>query len=100
MLKISTINGTNHRRLVLEGKLIGPWAAELRFACEVAKTDLPAGGLLIDMKSVTAISQEGESVLLELMKSGIKFRCRGVFTRHVMKQIALRANGKLRGIQE
>jgi hypothetical protein len=91
MLKISIVDGTNQRRLVVEGKLIGPWAAELRSACEVAKTDRPATGLLIDMKNVTAISREGENVLLELMKAGVKFRCRGVFTKQVLKQIARRA---------
>jgi hypothetical protein len=91
MLKISIVDGTNQRRLVVEGKLIGPWAAELRSACEVARADRPAAGLLIDMKNVTAISQEGENVLLELMKAGVKFRCRGVFTKQVLKQIARRA---------
>ncbi len=96
MLKISIVDGTNQRRLVVEGKLIGPWAAELSSACEVAKTDRPATGLLIDMKNVTAISQEGENVLLELMMAGIKFRGRGVFTKHVLKHIARRATRNLR----
>ena len=90
-MKISILDGTNRRRLVLEGSVIGPWAAELKSACEVARTDLPAGGLLVDVKHLIAISQEGENVLLELMKAGVKFRCRGVFTKHVLKHIARRA---------
>jgi hypothetical protein len=92
MLKISIVDGTNQCRLVVEGKLIGPWAAELKSACEVARTDRLATGLLIDMKNVTAISQEGENVLLELMKARVKFRCRGVFTKHILRQVARRAN--------
>jgi hypothetical protein len=96
MLKISTIDGNNRRRLVLEGELIGPWTSELRSACEVARIDLPPGGLLIDMKHVIAISQEGENLLLELMQAGVKFRCCGVFTKHVLKQIARRARGTCR----
>jgi hypothetical protein len=91
MLKISIVDGANQRRLVVEGRLIGPWAAELKSAGDAAKADVPAGGLLIDLKQVTEISQEGESVLLGLMKEGAKFRCCGVFTRHVMKRIARRA---------
>jgi hypothetical protein len=55
MLKISIVEGTNQRRLVLEGKLIGPWVAELRSACEGARRDLPDGALLIDMKHITAM---------------------------------------------
>ena len=99
MLKISIVDGTNQRRLVLEGSVIGPGAAELRSTCQVARKDLPAGGLLIDMKHVIAISQEAENVLLELTKAGVKFRCRGVFTKHVMKQIARRATKSIRGAQ-
>jgi hypothetical protein len=93
MLKISIIEGDTQRRLIVEGKLVGPWAAELRGACEKANTDLFKRRLVIDMRHVTAISQEGENVLLELIQKGIKFRCRGVFTKHVLKQVARRANG-------
>ena len=90
MLKISTVDKRNQRRLVLEGKLIAPWAAELRSACELAKVDLNGRELVVDAKNLTAISQEGENVLLDLMKEGIEFRCCGVFTRQVLKQVARR----------
>jgi hypothetical protein len=93
MLKISIIEGHNERRLIVEGKLVGPWAAELRGACEKANTDLFDRKLVIDMRHVAAISQEGENLLVELIQKGVKFRCRGVFTKHVLKQVALRANG-------
>jgi len=93
MLKISIIEGHTERRLIVEGKLVGPWAAELRGACEEANTDLFGRKLVIDMRHVTAISQEGEDVLFELIRKGVKFRCRGVFTKHVLKQVARRANG-------
>ena len=93
MLKISIIEGDTQRRLIVEGKLVGPWAAELRGACEKANTDLFKRRLVIDMRHVTAISQEGENVLFELVQKGVKFRCRGVFTKHVLKQVARRANG-------
>jgi hypothetical protein len=42
------------------------------------------------MKHITTISQEGENVILELMNGGIKFRCDGVFTKHVVKQLSRR----------
>jgi hypothetical protein len=93
MLKISILEGRIHPRLIVEGKLVGPWAAELRGACENACTDLFGRKLVIDMKHLTAISQEGENVLFELIQKGVKFRCHGVFTKHVLKQVARRANG-------
>jgi hypothetical protein len=92
MLKISIIEGQTERRLIVEGKLVGPWAAELRGTCEKANADLFGRKLFIDMRHLTAISQEGENVLLELIQKGVKFRCDGVFTKHVLKQVARRAN--------
>jgi len=93
MLKISIIEGHSERRVIVEGKLVGPWAAELRGACENVNADLFGRKLVIDMRHVTAISQEGENVLFELIRKGVKFRCRGVFTKHVLKQVSRRANG-------
>ena len=97
MFKISIIERRSQRRLVLEGKLVAPWTAELKTACEKARTDLRERELIIDVKNLTAISQEGENLLLELMQDGVAFRSRGVFTKHVLGQIARRAR---RGIQE
>ena len=94
MLKISTIEGHTERRLIVEGKLVGPWVAELRSACENVNPDVFGRKLVIDMRHVTAISQEGENVLFELIQKGVKFRCRGVFAKHILKQVARRANGK------
>jgi hypothetical protein len=93
MLKISMVEGKDERRLIVEGKLVGPWAAELKSVCAETRNDLRNRGLIIDMRHLTAISQEGENVLCELIQKGVKFRCRGVFTKHVLKLVARRANG-------
>ncbi len=92
MLKISLIDGARRRRLILEGKLVAPWAAELRNACDEARLDLRGRELVIEMKQVTTISQEGENLILDLINSGIRFRCEGVFTKHVVKQLSRRAS--------
>ena len=93
-MKISIIEGRNQRRLVLEGKLIAPWAAELRPAYQQAAADLDGRELVVEVKNMTAINQAGENVLLELIKRGVKFRGYGVFTKHILKQIAQRINRK------
>jgi hypothetical protein len=95
MLKISTIESPGQRRLILEGKLIAPWAAELRTEYVKAEEALDGRELVIDVRHLTAISQEGENVLLELMNSGVKFRCCGVFTRHVLKELTRRTRRSL-----
>ena len=87
MLKISVVEGPRRRRLILEGKLIAPWAAELTTACEAARADLHGRQLIVDLTSLTAISPEGESVLLQLMNDKIQFQC-GVYMKEVLRQLA------------
>jgi hypothetical protein len=96
MLKISFIDNRTRCLLVLEGKLIAPWAAELRSACEKARADLNGRELVVEMKHITTISQEGENVIVELINEGVKFCSRGVFTKHLLKELARRARKNLR----
>ena len=90
MLKISVVDGRGKRRLILEGKLIAPWAAELQAACDRARADLDGRDFVVVVKHLTAISQEGESLLLELMNDGVKFRSNGMFTKQILRQLARR----------
>jgi hypothetical protein len=94
MLKISIIDSRTQRRLVLEGKLIGPWVDELRPACERAKSELGGRQLVVEVKNLIVINQAAENVLLEFMQEGVKVRGFGVFTRHILKQLAGRVEGK------
>jgi hypothetical protein len=87
MLKISLVEGRRCRRMILEGTLIAPWAAELATLCEKARADLRGRELIVDLRSLTAISPEGENVLLQLMRDKVKFQT-GVFTREVLRQLA------------
>ena len=88
MLKISILDTPSQRQLVIEGKLIGPWATELASVWRQATADLYGRALIIDVKGLTAITEDGENVLLELMKEGATFRSSGVFTKHVLKRLA------------
>jgi hypothetical protein len=97
MLKISLIDSPRRRRVIVEGKLIAQWAAELRNACQQASLDLRGRELRVEMKHVTHISQEAKNVILELINGGIKFRSEGVFTKHVMKELSRRARRNLGG---
>ena len=88
MLKISVIDSRTECRLVLEGKLIAPWVGELRTAWKTANEEMEGRTLVVDLRNITFISQEGEKALSELMTAGAKFRCSGVLTKHMLKQFA------------
>jgi anti-anti-sigma regulatory factor len=87
MLKISILDTPSYRCLVIEGKLMAPWASELMTVWQQATANLGGRKLVVDVKSLTCISGDGENVLLELMKQGAKFRSAGVFTKHILKRL-------------
>jgi len=90
VFKISIIDSVAQRKLVVEGKLNEPWVGELRTTCRNASRELAGRKLVIDLSSLTVISREGEDAILDLMKSGAKFCCAGILTRHVLKRLARR----------
>jgi hypothetical protein len=50
MLRISVVESPRRCRLVVEGKLIGPWTAELAAACDEAGADLHGRELVVDLR--------------------------------------------------
>ena len=95
MLKVTVVEGRRQRRLIVEGRLIAPWAVEFTSAYETAKSDLEDRELVIDLRSLTAISPEGEAVLLQLMREKARILC-GVYMREVLKQLASKTSGSFR----
>ena len=95
MLKITVVEDPRQRRVIVEGRLISPWAAELTSAYQTARTDLQARELIVDLRSLTAISPEGEDVLLQLMSEKVKF-ISGVYMREVLRQLGLKTRNSLR----
>jgi hypothetical protein len=88
MLKISILDTPSYRCLVIEGKLMAPWAYELTTVWRQATANLGGRKLVVDVKGLTCISGDGENALLELMKQGAKFRCAGVFTKQILKRLS------------
>ena len=94
MLKISVSDSNTRRLLILEGKLIAPWAKELENLCQEAASEPQQRTLIVDVAGVTDISSDGEDALVFLMLRGAKFRGSGVYMKQVLKQLARRADSK------
>lgn len=101
MLKITAMDRGNQRTLVLEGKLVDPWVTELENSwAELQRAGEPRT-VVIDLKDVTVISQNGENLLFQMMNDGATFNCcRGVLTRHVVKQLERRRVEQIRRGQD
>jgi hypothetical protein len=98
MFKISITDTPCMRTLLVEGKLIPPWTAELQRVWRDANKDLNGRKLAIDLSDVTTINPEGEDTLFDLMKEGAKFTCGGILTKHVVKRLARKSHSKFRDV--
>ena len=94
MFRISMVETHGQRKLVLEGKLVSPWTAEVESAWRSAGEQLQGRKLVIDLTNVTLISPDGENTLFKLMKDGARFSCGGVLTKHLLSQLARRCRCK------
>lgn len=86
-MKISLVESPRRCRLIVEGKLMAPWVSEFKTACTEAIVSLNGRELVIDLRGITAVSPEGESTLVELMRKNVKFQC-GIFMKELFKQLA------------
>ncbi len=99
MFKITTVDTRSERRLVVEGKLVEPWIAELNKTWTAAGENLHGRKLVIDLSNATVFGCDGEEALFQLMRQGAKFSCCGVLTRYVLKRMAHRCDAAARALK-
>jgi hypothetical protein len=95
MLKISITETATEYRLALKGGMVGSGLTELTTICTRLRAGLRGRMLVIDIKDVMLISQEGENCLLELINNGARLRPEGVLANRVLQQLAYRSKKKL-----
>ena len=71
MLRLTRIAGTHGTQVMkLEGKLLGPWVAEVREAC-TAGTDSPSQ-ISLDLSALIFVDAAGLRLLRDLIAQGIE----------------------------
>jgi hypothetical protein len=90
VFKISIVEERSQRTMILEGRLVPPWTAEVENAWKSAGEHLQGRKLAVDLSNVTFIGPDGKNTLLKLMREGAKFSCKDVLNKHVLKQLARR----------
>ena len=96
-MRITIIDTAAEQKWVLQGRLIGPWAAELRSSWKKSHPECNGRECVVDLSDVTFIDGRGESVLERMMKQGAHFIVRGLYATHVIANLETRCkvpNGK------
>lgn len=82
MLRITENERDGRTWLVLEGKLIGPWVAELQSVCDRRKA---GGRLAIDLSQVTFVDPAGVTLLRRLTAEGVHVLPGSSFIRELLR---------------
>jgi hypothetical protein len=93
MLKITLEKNPDSVRIVLEGKLTGPWISELEHEWRTIQLSQPPSqpsgtvSLLVDLTGVTFVGEEGKALLKRMWREGARLIATGCCTGHIVEEI-------------
>jgi len=88
MLKITLYDGARELRLRLEGKLSGPWVAELRQCWQTASSTTQGRKTVVDLQEVDFVDAEGQSLLADLHREGVRLVAATPFMQALLGEVA------------
>lgn len=84
MLRITQTQGaSSEASLTLEGRLVGPWVAELKSA--VTAASLSASSVNLELSGVRFVDAEGLALILGLQNQEVRLRDASPFVRELLK---------------
>ncbi|HEY1337575.1 MAG TPA: hypothetical protein VGF59_08695, partial [Bryobacteraceae bacterium] len=72
MLKITLHDSARELRIQLEGRLSGPWVAELRQCWRTAASTTVGRPTVVDLRDVDFVDSPGESLLADMHRAGVR----------------------------
>jgi outer membrane protein len=85
MLKITVKRDDTKSTLMLEGRLAGPWVAELRNSWDAERAT--AKQVSLELNEVTFVDAEGKALLTKLHEEGAKLISKGCLIRSIIERI-------------
>ena len=90
MLRITIADEPEEQRWTLQGRLSGPWVAQLKSNWEKSHGLNGNRKCIVDLTGVTFVDLNGERVLATMMKEGAEFIATGVYTKHLLEMLEKR----------
>ena len=85
MLRITVVDSPTEQRLVLYGKLVGPWIGELQRVWENLRQQLGNRRSVIDLNEVTLIEDSADRLLATMLEQGAELVARGTANRWLIQ---------------
>ncbi len=87
MLKIMVVQDAKGTRVVLAGRLAGPWVEELRCCWNEAAAGC-RDRWRVDLRETTHVDEAGTALLSEMSRLGVTFEARGCLMRALVESLA------------
>jgi hypothetical protein len=75
---------------VLQGKLCGQWALDLRRKWTETKNSRQGRRCVVNLEDVILVDREGEKVLQQILKEGVQVIVSRAYMKHVVESLDLR----------
>lgn len=87
MLRITIVDSPTEQRLVLYGKLVGPWIGELQRVWENLCQQLGNRRSVIDLNEVTLIDDSADQLLATMLEQGAELAARSMANRWLIQAL-------------
>jgi hypothetical protein len=87
MLRTMISDTPFEQRWVLQGRLCGQWAEDLRERWEGSRSTREGRRCAVDLDDVLSVDQKGESVLREMVTEGAVFQASRLYMKHLLESL-------------
>jgi len=87
MLRTMIADSPFEQKWVLQGRLCGQWAEDLRGKWESSRNARKGRRCAIDLEDVTCVDSKGERVLLEMATEGAELLASRAYMKHVLESL-------------
>jgi ABC-type transporter Mla MlaB component len=87
MLRITKIDTPSEQRLILEGRLVEHWIADLSSHWQQTRRAHPERKFVVDLRGVVRIDRAGEAELALMKTEGAEFLASGIRMKHLVKDL-------------
>lgn len=87
MLKITLLQESKPAALKLEGKLSGPWIAELWRSWMEIQSQEPGQPIPVDLSDVTFVNSKGKKLLRSMFQQGADLQGSSLMMRFLLREI-------------
>lgn len=87
MLRTIITEAPSEQTWTLQGRLCGPWAADLQQKWEETRSTRLGRSCVVDLEDVISVDQTGENALLEMATEGARLTTSRAYMKYILESL-------------